>query len=65
MVWRVSKILTLLAVLAFSVVAEEDEEEAAYSEASEVANSEDERGGEDISGASSTPSSVYVCWLEF
>ena len=56
MAWKLPKLLSLLAVLAYAV-AEEEDEEAAYSEA--LANSEDATGSEDI-GSSQTPSSVYV-----
>eukprot|EP00438_Fugacium_kawagutii_P017182 Skav215696 [mRNA] locus=scaffold3538:77394:79339:+ [translate_table: standard] len=57
--WKVSKLLALLAVLPWSLASvEDDDEEAAYSEAA-AAHSEDATGSEDI-GSSQTPSSVYV-----
>ena len=55
--WKVSQLLTLVALLPYHIAAEDDDEETAYSEA--VANSEEATGSDDI-GSAQTPSSVYV-----
>ena len=55
--WKVSKLLTLVALLPYRIAAEDEDEETEFSEA--LANSEDATGSDDI-GSAQTPSSVYV-----